>query len=80
MATGTMNLGNTRNALYNAIVEELKSWSEIPRRIFMQVHYAGRSVEEIAFQSGVDPRVVLEILELHELKLRRSLRSLRREL
>ena len=80
MATGTLNLSNQRNILFDAIVRELRSWSDIPRRIFMQVHYSGKCIEDVASQSGLDPREVLKILELHELKLRKALHALRREL
>jgi hypothetical protein len=77
MAAGTFKLSNPRKLLYDAILEEIRSWADIPRRIFMQVHYSGKSVEEIASQSGCDVHEVLEILEAHELKLRKSLRALR---
>jgi hypothetical protein len=80
MATGTMNLGSTRNILFDAIVKELRSWSDIPRRIFMQAHYSGKRIEDIASQSGMDPQEALAILEMHELKLRKALRALRRDL
>ncbi|MBZ5497864.1 MAG: hypothetical protein LAP85_15780 [Acidobacteriia bacterium] len=77
MAANALSLGNTRYLLYEAIMEEIRSWADLPRRIFMQVHYAGKSVEEIASQSGCDPREVLSILETHESKLRKSLRAFR---
>lgn len=77
MATGTMKFMHPRNVLYEAIIKELRSWADLPRRIFMQVHYSGKTVEEIASQSGFDVDQVLDILEIHESKLRKSLRSLR---
>jgi hypothetical protein len=77
MAVATLNLGNPRNLLYEAILGEIRLWGELPRRIFMQVHYAGKSVEEIASQSGCGPREVQHILETHESKLRKALRAFR---
>ena len=58
-------------------MNEIRSWAEIPRRIFTQVHYAGKSVEEIAAQSGYHAGEVSQILETHERKLIKSLRNLR---
>ncbi len=77
MSAGTLNLGTPRNLLYEAIVEEIGSWAEIPRRIFTLAHYSGKSIEEIASQSGCDAREVLKILESHETRLRRALRIFR---
>ncbi len=77
MAAGTLNLNAPRSLLYEAIMQEIRSWAEFPRRIFLQAHYAGKSVEEIAAQSGCASREVSSILEAHESKLRKSLRGFR---
>ena len=77
MAAGTLNLSNPRNLLYETIVAEIRSWAEIPRKIFTLAHYAGKSIDEIASQSGCDAREVLRILENHESKLRKSLKAYR---
>jgi len=77
MAAGTLNLGNPRNLLYEAIVGEIRSWAEIPRKVFTLAHYSGKSVEEIASQSGCEARDVLRILESHESRLRQALRVFR---
>lgn len=77
MAASTLNLDTPRNLLCVAIIEEIRSWADIPRRIFMQVHYAGKSVEEIASQSGFGTGEVLQILETHESKLRKALKTFR---
>jgi DNA-directed RNA polymerase specialized sigma24 family protein len=77
MAASTLNLNAPPRILSDAIMEEIRSWADLPRRIFMQVHYAGKSVEEIAAQSGCGAREVTRILESHELKLRKSLRPFR---
>jgi len=77
MAAGILNLGQPRNLLYEAILTEIRSWAEAPRRIFALAHYSGKSVEEIASQSGCDTREVLRILESHESRLRKALRVFR---
>jgi len=76
MAANVMGIG-PRSVLYFAILEEIRSWSDFPRRIFTQAHYAGKSIEEIAQQSGCESQEVLQILTLHESKLRKSLKRLR---
>jgi len=77
MAAGILNLGNPRNLLYEAILTEIRSWAEAPRKIFTLAHYSGKSIEEIASQSGCDTREVLQILECHETRLRKALRVFR---
>jgi hypothetical protein len=77
MAATTMNLSAPRHILSNAIVEEIRSWAELPRRIFTLSHYAGKSMEEIASQSGCGIREVSHILETYERKLLESLRTFR---
>jgi DNA-directed RNA polymerase specialized sigma24 family protein len=77
MAAGTLNLGNPRNLLYEAIVAEIRSWADAPRKIFALAHYSGKSIEEIASQSGCDAREVLRVLECHETRLRKALRVFR---
>ncbi len=75
MAASTFNLNAPRSLLYDAIMNEIRSWADFPRQIFTQAHYAGKSVEEIAAQSGYGAREVSQILETHERKLRKSLRD-----
>jgi DNA-directed RNA polymerase specialized sigma24 family protein len=77
MAANALNLSYPRNLLYEAIKKEIRSWADLPRRIFMQAHYAGKSVSEIASQSGCETQEVLQILETHESKLRKALRAFR---
>ena len=69
MAASTFNLNAPRSLLYDAIMNEIRSWADCPRRIFTQAHYAGKSVEEIAAQSGRAAIEVSQILETHERKL-----------
>jgi DNA-directed RNA polymerase specialized sigma24 family protein len=77
MAANTFNI-SPRNLLYDAILEEIRTWSEFPRRIFTQAHYGGQSVEEIAEQTGCGTQEVRRILEAHESRLRKALARLRR--
>jgi hypothetical protein len=77
MAANTLHLNAPRIVLFDAIMEEIRSWADLPRRIFMQVHYAGKSVEETATQFGCGAREVSRILESHEIKLRKSLKPFR---
>lgn len=77
MATGTLDLRDHRDLMYETIVAEIRSWAELPRRIFTQFHYAGESVQEIASQLGCSRREVLGILQAYDLKLRKSLRVFR---
>jgi DNA-directed RNA polymerase specialized sigma24 family protein len=74
MAAGILNWNVPRNLIFDAIIKEIRSWAEAPRRIFTQAHYGGKSVEEIAVQSGLCPKEVSSILETHEGKLRNALK------
>ncbi len=77
MAAGTLNLNAPRSLLYDAILDEIRSWADFPRRVFVQAHYAGKSVQEIAAQTGRAAGDVSRVLESHERKLCKSLRHLR---
>jgi len=67
----------TRDLLTQAIVECLNSWSEIHRRIFIDTHYCGRSVEEIARTLNLRPSDVSSILQQCERRLHESLKVFR---
>lgn len=77
MAASIFSLNAPRSLLYDAIMNEIRSWADFPRQIFTQAHYAGKTVQEIAAQSGHGTREVSQILESHERKLRKSLRNFR---
>jgi DNA-directed RNA polymerase specialized sigma24 family protein len=77
MAAISLNLSKPRDLLFGAIVKEILSWADLPRRIFMQVHYGGKSVEEIAYLSGCSTAEVSQILEAHECRLRSALKAFR---
>jgi DNA-directed RNA polymerase specialized sigma24 family protein len=65
----------SREILSRAIVEAISSWPELDRRIFIQVHYEGKSAEEIAGFSGLKPKDVLQVLKVCEWRLSKSLNS-----
>ncbi len=77
MAASTLDLNVPRSLLYDAIMAELRTWADFPRQIFTQAHYAGKTVQEIAAQSGHGTKEVSQILEIHERKLRKALRAFR---
>jgi DNA-directed RNA polymerase specialized sigma24 family protein len=67
----------SRDLLSQAIVESLKSWPEFQRRIFIETHYCGRSVEEIARALELGTGEVVQILQRCERRLYRALSALR---
>src|SRR5881409_1917242 len=73
MAVADSRLDNHRELLAQAIVNELQSWPEPYRDLFVQVHYHGRSVLDAADLMGLDIRHVNGILVECELKLRAAL-------
>ena len=73
MAVAHSGLDNHRELLAQAIVNELQSWPEPYRDLFVQVHYHGRSLLDAAHLMGLDIRQVNGILVECELKLRASL-------
>ena len=77
MAAGILNLNHPRELLHEAIVHELRSWTELPRRVFVLVHYSGKSVQEVAAQSGRSTGEISRILHNHEHKLRTALKAFR---
>jgi len=70
MAVAHSGLDNHRELLAQAIVNELQSWPEPYRDLFVQVHYRGCSVLDAAHSMGLDIHHVNGILVECELKLR----------
>ena len=77
MGTAGSRLEWSRNMLSQTIVESLKSWPEFQRRIFIETHYGGRSVAEIAGALHLRPSEVVEILQQCERRLYRALKAFR---
>ncbi len=79
MAAAGMRFEPSRELLSQAIVDSLKSWPEFQRRIFIEIHYGGRSVEEVSRTLGLSRNEVTQILKHCERKLYRALKTLRDE-
>jgi DNA-directed RNA polymerase specialized sigma24 family protein len=77
MAAAGLRLESSRELLSQAIVESLKSWPEFQRRIFIEIHYRGRSVEEVSRALALQQSEVAEILRQCECKLHRALKVFR---
>jgi len=77
MAIAGLRLEPSRDLLSHAIVESLKSWPELHRRIFIDIHYGGRPVDEISHTLGLRQSEVTQILQHCERKLYHALRVLR---
>jgi DNA-directed RNA polymerase specialized sigma24 family protein len=69
-------LETTREFLSQAIVEVITSWPERDRRIFIQIHYEGKSAEEVSNSSGLRLTDILQILRVCEWRLSKSLQAL----
>lgn len=67
----------TRELLCEKIVDVLRSWPEVHRRIFVHSHYRGESPEEISASLGLKTPEVRQILENCDRKLRVALKSFR---
>lgn len=79
MAAAGLRFEPSRELLSQAIVESLKSWPEVQRQIFVEIHYGGRSVEEVSRTLGLPRSEVNQILEHCERKLYQALKALRDE-
>jgi DNA-directed RNA polymerase specialized sigma24 family protein len=70
-------LKHAREFLSQTIAEVLKSWPELHRRVFIQVHYEGKSARSISNSLGLELADVSHILRICERKLLVSLRAFR---
>jgi DNA-directed RNA polymerase specialized sigma24 family protein len=77
MAAAGLSFEPLRGMLLQAIVASVNSWPELHRRIFTEIHYEGKSAEELARSLSMSPYEVLRALRHCESKLHLSLRSLR---
>lgn len=53
-----------RDQLLQVIMNALQSWSDLHRRIFIDIHYGGRSAAEVAQVLGMPQEEITRILEL----------------
>ena len=77
MGVTTVGSRPIRELLTEAILEVLRSWPELDRRVFVQAHYAGHSVEQVSSNLGLNISEVRSILERCERKLYLALKVFR---
>lgn len=77
MSRAHLELEGNRELLSHAIVDILRSWPELHRRVFEQAHYQGRSAENISSSLGLSIADVRLILESCDRRLRSALRDFR---
>jgi DNA-directed RNA polymerase specialized sigma24 family protein len=77
MAIAELRLEPSRDQLSQTIVECLKSWPESHRQVFVEIHYCGRSAEDVARILNLQPAEVVQVLEQCELKLYHALKVFR---
>ncbi len=77
MGIGEFGVEPSRDQLSQTIVECLKSWPEPHRRVFVEIHYCGKSVEDLSRALDLPPAEVIQILEQCEQKLHHALKPLR---
>jgi DNA-directed RNA polymerase specialized sigma24 family protein len=67
-----------RELLREAIMESLHSWPEVQRRIFVDIHYAGRSIAQVAGRMNVPEEEIHAILDRCARQLQYALKAWRR--
>lgn len=67
-----------RENLFQEISGAIRQWPELDRKIFIQAHYQGKSLEIISRSFQLDVAEVSEILRQCDRRLQASLRSFRR--
>jgi DNA-directed RNA polymerase specialized sigma24 family protein len=77
MATAGLRAESSRELLSRIIVESLKSWPELQRQIFIDIHYRGRSVADVSRSLGRQQAEVAEILRQCQGKLYKALKAFR---
>ncbi len=77
MSAAGLRIERTRNGLSEVILGELESWPDLHRRIFVQSHYRGQSLDEVSLGLGLSASEVRLILEQCERRLRQALKAFR---
>jgi len=67
----------SRESLLEAIMESLHSWPEVHRRIFIDIHYGGKSIAEVAGNMGIPQEEILDLLDRCARNLRHALQAWR---
>jgi len=76
MASDSLRVEPSRESISRAILGCLKSWPALPRQVFIDVHYQGRSVEEVARSRQMSSNEVTRILLHCERRLHQALHAL----
>jgi DNA-directed RNA polymerase specialized sigma24 family protein len=66
-----------REHLFQEILDILRQWPELDRRVFFQAHYGGQSPEAISRSLPLDVKKVSAILQQCDSRLHASLGTLR---
>jgi len=77
MKASSQNRESGRDDLSQTILETLRSWPELDRRIFTSVHYGSLSVDEAARVEGIEPLLARSILDSCQRDLVERLRAFR---
>jgi DNA-directed RNA polymerase specialized sigma24 family protein len=77
MESAIFDIDRTRELLCERILDILRSWPELHRRVFVQAHYRGESPEKISSALGLKSSEVRQILENCDRRLRSALKSFR---
>jgi DNA-directed RNA polymerase specialized sigma24 family protein len=77
MAAAALGLERNRELLSEAIVDVLRSWPDLHRRIFIQSHYRGETIEQVSSSLNVDTSDVRVILDHCDRLLRTALKGFR---
>ncbi len=77
MQGASFDMERSRELLRETIVDVLRSWPDVERRVFVRSHYRGESPEAIAISLGLRPADVRPILEHCERQLRAALKTFR---
>ncbi len=77
MQGANFGMERTRELLRERILDVLKSWPDVDRRVFVQSHYRGESPEAISISLGLKAGEVRLILGHCERSLRAALKAFR---
>jgi DNA-directed RNA polymerase specialized sigma24 family protein len=79
MENNMANMGQkpeiSRELLREAIMESLHSWPEVQRRIFIDIHYGGKSIADVAGRMNIPQEEIRSILDRCARKLQYALKA-----
>ena len=77
MAIAGLRFEPARDELSQTIVGCLKSFPEFHRRVFIEIHYCGKSAADVARALNLPPAELAQVLEQCERKLYNALKIFR---